>query len=115
MNRKLVLWGSYARTEQRAKGEKLIPYRQTPTTWVVKSYTVTVTGPSWSDLACDCAAGRNHRICKHAAVVAKAVACGVLPIRGTEKAKGVASAIPVLPVGTIISYTGPSPRDVLFA
>ena len=69
----------------RAKAERLIPFRQTPTTWTVKSYTVTITGSGWSDLSCSCAAGRNNRICKHASVVAKAIAVGVLPIRGTEK------------------------------
>ena len=76
----------WLRAWDRAKAEKLIPFRQTLTTWTVKAYTVTITGAGWSDLSCSCAAGRNHRICKHAAVVAKAIAVGVLPIKGTEKA-----------------------------
>ena len=75
----------WLRAWDRAKVEKLIPFRETPTTWTVKSYTITVTGAGWSDLSCTCAAGRNNRICKHASVVAKAIAVGVLPIRGTEK------------------------------
>jgi hypothetical protein len=56
--------------------EKLIPYRRDDSRWEVKGYTVTVAGPGWSDLECSCIAGRNHRICKHAAVVAKARAAG---------------------------------------
>jgi len=75
----------WLRAWDRAKAEKLIPFRETPSTWAVKSYTVSVVGAGWSDLSCTCPAGRNHRICKHQAVVAKAIAVGVLPVRGTEK------------------------------
>ena len=85
----------WLRAWDRAKAEKLIPFRQTLTTWTVKAYTVTITGAGWSDLSCSCAAGRNHRICKHAAVVAKAIAVGVLPIKGTEKA-GTEAAAPAI-------------------
>jgi hypothetical protein len=57
----------WLRASDRAKAEKLIPYRETLTTWTVKTYTITVTVPGWSDLTCNCPAGSNHRICKHGA------------------------------------------------
>jgi len=75
----------WLRAWERAKAEQLIPYRETQTTWSVKHYTVTVTGAGWSDLICSCPAGRSHKICKHMAVVAKAISAHVLPIRGTAK------------------------------
>jgi hypothetical protein len=78
----------------------------------VKTYIISVTGAGWSDLSCSCPAGRNHRICKHAAVVAKAISAGVLPVKGTEKGGVAAPAAP--PVGTVISVGGPSPLDALF-
>ena len=75
----------WLRAWDRAKAEKLIPFLNADGTWAVKSYTITITGAGWSDLSCNCAAGRNGRICKHAAVTAKAIAAHVTPIRGTEK------------------------------
>jgi hypothetical protein len=71
----------WLRAWDRAKAEKLIPFRNADGSWTVKSYTVRVAGPGWSALSCDCAAGRNNRICKHVAVTAKAIAVGVRPIR----------------------------------
>jgi hypothetical protein len=86
----------WLRDWERAKAEQLIPYRETLTTWSVKHYTVTVTGAGWSDLICSCPAGRSHKICKHMAVVAKAISAHVLPIQGTAKRReAVASAAPV--------------------
>jgi hypothetical protein len=76
----------WLRAWQRAKEEKLIPYYTGGARWEVKDYTITVTGPGWSDLACTCLAGRNHLVCKHIAVTAKAIAVGVRPVRGTAKA-----------------------------
>ncbi len=73
------------RAWDRAKAGQLIPYRNTDGTWSVKTYIVRVTGAGWSDLSCSCPAGCNGRICKHAAVVAKAIALGGSPVRGTEK------------------------------
>ena len=104
----------WLRAWDRAKVEKLIPFRETPTTWTVKSYTVTIIGAGWSDLSCSCPAGRNHRICKHAAVVAKAIAAGVLPIKGTEKGKEAAApAAPFVPNFTALHI--PTALDALFA
>ncbi len=71
----------WLRAWDRARTEKLIPFRNVDGTWTVKSYTVRVTGAGWSALSCDCAAGRNTRVCKHVAVTAKAIAAGVRPIR----------------------------------
>ena len=86
----------WLRAWERAKAEQLIPYRETLTTWMVKHYTVTVTGAGWSDLACSCPAGRSHKICKHMAVVAKAISAHVLPVKGTAKRQEApASALPV--------------------
>jgi hypothetical protein len=68
----------WLRAWDRAKAEKLIPFRNIDGTW---SYTIAATGPGWSALSCTCAAGRNGRICKHVAVTAKAIAVGVRPIR----------------------------------
>jgi hypothetical protein len=86
----------WLRAWERARAEQLIPYRDTLTTWSVKHYTVTVTGAGWSDLICSCPAGRSHKICKHMAVVAKAISVHVRPIRGTAKRREVpASAAPL--------------------
>jgi hypothetical protein len=71
----------WLRAWDRAKSEKLIPFRNADGTWSCKSYTIAATGPGWSALSCTCAAGRNGRICKHVAVTAKAIAVGVRPIR----------------------------------
>ena len=99
----------------RAKAEKLIPYRNADGTWTVKTYTVTVVGAGWSDLACSCPAGANGRICKHAAVVAKAISAHVLPIRGTEKGKEVAApAAPFVPQASVL-VSGPGPLAAAFA
>jgi hypothetical protein len=76
----------WLRAWQRALYEKLVPYYLDGTRWAVKDYTVTVTGLGWSALACNCAAGRQGRVCKHAAVTAKAIALHVRPIKGTAKA-----------------------------
>jgi hypothetical protein len=113
----------WLRAWDRAKAEKLIPYRETLTTWTVKTYTVTVTGAGWSDLSCSCPAGRNGRICKHAAVVAKAIAAHVLPVRGTEKGKEIAATATPAPVWepptaatpAVVSLHIPSPLDALYA
>ena len=75
----------WLRAWQRAKDEGLIPFRNLDGSWSVKAYTVKVTGAGWSDLSCSCPAGQHHRTCKHMAVVAKAIAVGVRPMRGTEK------------------------------
>jgi hypothetical protein len=82
----------WLRAWERARAEQLIPYRDTPITWSVKHYTVTVTGAGWSDLICSCPAGRSHKICKHMAVVAKAISVHVRPIRGTAKRQEPASS-----------------------
>jgi hypothetical protein len=71
----------WLRAWDRAKAEKLIPFRNADGSWTVKSYTIAATGAGWSALSCTCAAGRNGRICKHVAVTAKAIAVGVRPIR----------------------------------
>jgi hypothetical protein len=76
----------WLRAWQRAVDEKLVPYYVDGTHWAVKDYTVTVTGPGWSALACNCPAGRVGRVCKHCAVVAKAIALHVRPVHGTAKA-----------------------------
>ena len=76
----------WIRAFDRAAAEHLIPFRTAPTTWTVKTYTVRVVGAGWSDLACTCPAGRTARVCKHAAVVAAAIARGISPIKGTERA-----------------------------
>src|SRR5690348_14005102 len=76
----------WLRAWDRAKAEKLIPFRNADGSWSVKSYTVSITGTGWCDLACTCAAGRNGRVCKHVAVTAKAIAAGVRPIRPTLRA-----------------------------
>jgi hypothetical protein len=83
----------WLRAWDRAKAEQLIPYKRAEGLWDVKGYSVAVTGPGWSDLKCSCPAGTNHRICKHAAVTAKAIAIGVSPVRGTSK---VAAALETL-------------------
>ena len=82
----------WLRAWERAKAERLIPYRETLTTWTVKHYTVTVTGAGWSDLACSCPAGRSRKVCKHMAVVAKAISSHVLPVKGTAKRPEVSAA-----------------------
>jgi hypothetical protein len=71
----------WLRAWDRAKAEKLIPFRNADGSWSCKSYTIATTGAGWSALSCTCAAGRNGRICKHVAVTAKAIAVGVRPIR----------------------------------
>jgi len=81
----------------------------------VKAYTVTITGAGWSDLSCTCPAGRNHRICKHAAVTAKAIAVGVLPIKGTEKTGKEAAALAAPFVPTFTTLHIPTALDALFA
>ncbi len=104
----------WLRAWDRAKTEKLIPYRETATTWAVKTYTITVTGAGWSDLSCSCPAGRSGRICKHAAVVAKAIVAHVLPVRGTEKT-GKEVAIPAALSPAILSLNVATPLDALYA
>lgn len=95
----------------RARAEKLIPYRTAAGDWAVKDYTVRVTGPGWRDLACTCDAGRHGRICKHAAVTAKAIRLGVSPIYGTAAV----SRPVVLPfVPACVRFDIPSPLDALF-
>lgn len=107
----------WLRAWDRAKAEKLIPFKNADGSWAVKSYTVSVVGAGWSDLTCNCAAGRNHRICKHAAVTAKAIAAHVTPIRGTEKGKEAATTAASFtqPVGTFVALHIPSPLDALYA
>ena len=103
----------WLRAWDRAKSEKLIPYRNADGSWSVKGYTVAITGPGWSDLSCSCAAGRNHRICKHQAVTAKAIAVGVLPIKGTEKTgKEVAPAATFTPAQLAVIASGVAPSLV---
>ena len=68
-----------------AQAEKLICYPNADGSWSCKSYTIRVTGAGWSALSCTCAAGSHGRACKHCAIVAKCLAVGVRPIRGTEK------------------------------
>ena len=91
----------WLRAWERAKAEQLIPYRDTLTTWSVKHYTVTLTGVGWSDLICSCPAGRSHKICKHMAVVAKAIAMHVLPVRGTAKVGKEAAAVAAVRVDAV--------------
>jgi hypothetical protein len=74
----------WIRAWQRAVDEKLVPYRNQDGTWTEKTYTVVATGLGWSDLTCTCA-GSRHAACKHRAVVAKAIALHVRPIKGTSK------------------------------
>jgi hypothetical protein len=71
----------WLRAWDRARTEKLIPFPNVDGSWSCKSYTIAVTGAGWSDLSCTCPAGRNGRVCKHVAVVAKSIAAGVRPIR----------------------------------
>jgi hypothetical protein len=103
---------AWLRAWERAKAEKLIPFRSHPAFWIVKTYVVSVTGPRWFDLACTCKAGNRGLCFKHKAVVAKAVAAHVLPVRGTEKGKGAPQA-PASPA--IVSLSIPSPLDALYA
>ena len=74
----------WLRAWDRAKAEKLICYLNADGSWSVKTYTIRVTGAGWSDLSCTCA-GNRHVACKHRAIVAKCLAVGIRPIRGTEK------------------------------
>ena len=111
----------WLRAWDRAKAEQLIPYRNDDGTWSVKTYTVTVTGAGWSDLSCNCPAGYNGRICKHAAVVAKAIATRVSPVRGTAKVGKEAAPVaasPILPSfygrRAIVTMSIPSPLDAMF-
>ena len=104
----------WLRAWDRAKAEKLIPYPNPDGSWAVKSYTITPTGPGWSDLACSCP-GNRHAACKHRAVVAKALASHVRPIRGTAKA-GKAGATPAASfVPSHVALAIPTPLDALFA
>jgi hypothetical protein len=105
----------WLRAWDRAKAERLIPFRNADGSWTVKSYTVRVTGAGWSALSCDCAAGRNHVICKHVAVTAKAIAVGVRPIRPALVAlEGAEKAAPVfVPVASIV-ISGDDPLAVAF-
>jgi SWIM zinc finger len=113
----------WLRAWDRAKAEKLIPYRNADGSWTVKTYTVSVTGAGWSDLSCSCPAGTNHRICKHAAVVAKAIAMHVSPVRGTAtvgkevaRAAAPSQALPSFyDSRAIVTMRIPSPLDALFA
>jgi hypothetical protein len=113
----------WLRAWDRAKAEQLIPYRNAAGSWSVKTYTITVTGAGWSDLSCSCPAGCNGRVCKHAAVVAKAIATHVSPVRGTAKVGKEAAAL-VAPSRAlpsfydsraIVSLYVPSPLDDVFA
>lgn len=70
---------SWVNAWQRAVSERLIPYRLDATSWLVKSYMVTATGPAWHALSCDCAAGQRGIPCKHGAVVAKARSLAQIP------------------------------------
>jgi hypothetical protein len=112
----------WLRAWDRAKAEQLIPYKNTDGSWSVKTYTVTVTGAGWSDLSCSCPAGTNHRIRKHGAVVVKAIATRVSPVRGTAKVgkeAAVVTASPILPSfydsRAIVTMAVPSALDALFA
>ena len=102
----------WLRAWERARAEQLIPYRNTDGSWSVKEYIVTVTGPGWSDPSCSCPSGQVGRplVCKHLAVVAKAIAAHVRPIRGTEKAMAVIAA-----PAAIVTLSVPSPLDAVFA
>jgi len=113
----------WLRAWYRAKQERLIPYKNTDGNWSVKTYTATVTGTGWSDLVCSSPAGRQGKICKHAAVVDKAIACHVLPVRGTARATANLTILPApipseapAPGGAPVwrNLTGPSPLDALF-
>ena len=72
---------AFARAMARAQAEKLVAYPNQDGTWACKSYTVTVTGRRCDDVACDCTAGRNDTICKHAVCVVAARKWGVRPLR----------------------------------
>jgi hypothetical protein len=99
----------WLRAWDRAKAEQLIPYRETPTTWSVKTYTVTVTGAGWSDLVCNCTAGQNRRICKHLPPVAKCIAQHISPIRGTGRGEVVVAAEP-----RETAYEAPASEDTIW-
>lgn len=103
----------WLRAWDRAKAEKLIPYPNQDGSWAVKSYTVSITGPGWSQLSCTCPGGR-HLACKHRAVVAKAIAMHVRPIRGTAKVgkEAATPAAPLLPSHVALAI--PTPLDELF-
>ena len=105
----------WIRAWERARTEKLIPSRTANRAiWMVKGYFVEATGAGWSDLVCTGPAGRAHRVCKHAAVVAKAIAIGVLPVRGSERGQEVAPAAAfTLQPSTRLDL--PSALDAVFA
>ncbi len=106
----------WLRAWDRARTEKLIPYLNADGTWSVRGYTITVTGKGWSDLACTCPGGR-HIACKHRSAVAKAIAVGVRPMRGTEKAQATPSidvaAKPFMLQASTFTHV-PTPLDELF-
>ena len=65
----------YVAALKRAQTNRLVAYKLNETTYEVPSaseanriHTVSVIGPRWFDLHCDCAGG-NHLACQHRAVV----------------------------------------------
>jgi hypothetical protein len=102
----------WLRAWDRARTEKLIPYRNADGSWNVKFYTITVTGPGWSDLSCNCAGGSHSRICKHAAVVAFAISAGVRPIR--PEVAAVATLVEKTGTGTAV-YLAHDPLMAAFS
>ncbi len=105
----------WLRAWERAKAEQLIPYHNADGTWMVKTYTITVTGAGWSDLRCSCPAGHKGLTCKHLAVVAKAIAVGVLPVRGTEHMPRGISPAPAFTLQPSTFVPVPSRLDECFA
>ena len=63
------------RAYERAKAEKIVVYRVNPLLlgvasvadgWKFRPYSITITGNGIKDVRCNCAAGLNGRLCKHA-------------------------------------------------
>ncbi len=102
----------WLRAWERAVNEKLIPYLNADGSWTVKSYTITVTGASWSHLACSCPGGR-HIACKHRSVVAAAISRGLRPVRGTERTA--AAPAPFVPVASTFMPQANDPLAAVFA
>jgi len=63
------------RAYERAKAEKIVVFRVNPLMlgvasvsggWKLRPYEITITGAGIKDVRCNCAAGLNGRLCKHA-------------------------------------------------
>lgn len=93
-----------ARAMDRAKAEKLIAFPNADGTWSCKTYTLTITGPKVTQVACNCIAGQSGQVCKHSICVMMARKYHVRPIRPTQAVE-VAPATSVAPMTTVAAST----------